>query len=259
MRAPRVDSPDDRNGGGSRLLSSNGSRMMSEFWQVVGDIAAVVTIIGMPYLVVNYRKRAPRFSFGFAGSSREEFARDGIEYCRFRFEGSVRNLSLDPNTIDHIHLVVWKSRRRRGTRSFGYSPSAVQEHDQPRTLPLAFGPREAKRLTISFAVALTGSHDAELVRALEPVSQATPGVLRGTTLYLPKYQYELAFKDVTGNLFDQNGLLRNEKGIGLRWTLENTFRQLKDGHPMPFVRHLSSIAVSDAIFFVRRNLRRLGL
>lgn len=64
---------------------------------------------------------------------------------------------------------------------------------------------------------------------------------------------------VIRELFDQDGLLRNDKGRGLRWTLENTFRQLKDGHPLPFARHLVSIVATDAVFFVRRNLRRLGL
>lgn len=228
-------------------------------WSVITDIAAVITLLGLPYLVVNYRRRAPRFSFAFKGSSRQEFDRDGLRFCRFQFQGSIRNESLDPNSIEQINLVVWETKRKRGTRTFGYIPTQITEGDERHTLPLRFDARHGRDLTVTFEVPLTGTHEVELVRAVEPVPAGTPGVRPGQTFYMPKYIYELAFEDITGNLFDQGGLLRNKKGIQLRWTLENTFKQLKDGNPLPFIKHLLSIVVTDAVFSVRRNLRRLGI
>jgi hypothetical protein len=229
------------------------------FWQIITGAASVVTIVGLPYLVVSYRKRVPRFSFGFSGSAKSELKRDGLDMGRLQFQGSVRNQSLDPNSIEQIRLVIWKTKCRRGTHTFGYVPLEITENGIAQHLPLSFSARESKTLTLVYEIPLTGTHEAELFRALQPVAPDIPGAPLGATLYLPKYQYELAFKDVLGNLFDQDGLLRNEKGIGLRWTLENTFRQLKDGHPLPYARHLVSIFATDVVFFVRRNLRRMGL
>ena len=78
-------------------------------------------------------------------------------------------------------------------------------------------------------------------------------------MHLPKYHYELAFEDVLGNLFDQNGVLCNRRGMDLRWTLENTFEKLKDGNPLPFIWHWLRILTTDLVFAGRRLIRRLGL
>jgi len=75
----------------------------------------------------------------------------------------------------------------------------------------------------------------------------------------PEHEYELAFEDVLGNLFDKDGLPRNRRGIDLRWTLDNTFEKLRDGNPLPLIWHWIRIASTDAVFFVRRLVRRLGL
>jgi hypothetical protein len=195
------------------------------FWSTVSDVAAVITILGLPYLVVSYRKRAPRFSFSFAASSREEFTRDGIQFSRCRFVGLIKNESLDPNSIERIHLVIWKSKRKRGSRMFGYVPS-VRDSGAEHPLPLRFDGRQGRQLELSYEVPMN-PNEAELFRAVKPFTPPS-----GNVHDLPKYELELAFEDISGNLFDRDGLLRNRRGIDLRWTLENTFRELKDGHPL---------------------------
>lgn len=229
------------------------------FWSVLADIATIITIVTLPYLFYSYRKRSPRFSFAFLGSARQGFSRDNMEFCRLTFEGAIRNQSLDPNSIEAIHWVVWTDKRKKGTRSFGGSPVSITENGQDRALPLSFQPRQARRVTIVFELPLTGSHDKHLVEALEPLPLNTTGAEPGTMYYLPKYTYELAFKDILDNLFDQDGLLRNQRGIDRRWTLDNTFAQLKDGHPLPFIRHSISIYVTDLVFALRRTVRKIGL
>jgi len=227
-------------------------------WHVIEVIAAVITIIGLPYLVASYRKRAPRFSFAFHGSATRDFHRSGSNFREFTYTGSVRNQSLDPNSIERIYLVVWKTKRKKGTRSFGSYNPRIKENEQEHHLPLKFEPRQGRTLIMTFEVPMQG-HDAELMNAVEPLDPSIPGTPPGAQLFLPKYKYELAFEDIVGNFFDQDGILRNRRGIDRRWTLENTFRQLKDGNPTPFVRHIVGIGVGDFIFFFRRNLRRLGI
>jgi len=228
-------------------------------WSTVSDISAVVTIVGVPYLVASYRRRTPRLSFSFSGSAREAFDdQDGRAYCRFIFQGSVRNASLDPNSIEKIYLLVWKSRRKKGVRTYGsYSPT-VTEGGSELPLPIRLDARQGRTLRVVFEVALDG-HVVELVNAVQPLSPAIPGTPPGAQLYLPKYTFELAFEDIAGNFFDQDGTLRNRRGIDRRWTLENTFRHLKDGNPLPFLKHITWIGMGDAVFFVKRNVRRLGI
>lgn len=86
---------------------------------------------------------------------------------------------MDANSIVGIYYVVWRP-GRKGTRTFGSAPASIVENDDDATLPPAFGPRQARTLTITHEVALTGSHDAALVSATEP--------LKGSPQYaLPKY------------------------------------------------------------------------
>ena len=221
-------------------------------WAIVEATASVITIIGLPYLVISYRRRAPRFSFTFHGGSRRTFERDQHNFCEFTFSGAIRNQSLDPNSIERIYLVVWKTKRKQGVRTYGFYSPTVTEDGQTLQLPLRFDARQARTLKVVFEIVIEGEN-AQLATATVPFPTAQSATL------LPKYVFELAFEDVIGNFFDQDGILRNRRGIDRRWTLENTFRQLKDGHPWPFVRHVVGIGLGDFVFFFRRNLRRLGI
>lgn len=229
------------------------------FWAVLADIATIITIVTLPYLFISYRKRSPRFSYEFFGSSRQPFVRDNLEFCRLNFEGVIRNESLDPNSIVAIYYVLWTDKKKKGTYSFGGSPVSITESGQEGNLPLSFQPRQARKVSIVFELPLTGSHDKKLVEAVKPLPTDIPGIQPGETIYVAKYTYELAFKDILGNLFDQDGILRNQTGIDLRWTLENTFAQLKVGHPWPFIKHFTRITVTDFVFAIRRLVRKLGL
>jgi hypothetical protein len=241
------------------MLGGETSRHTDMIWSYVTDAGAVITILGLPYLVVSNRRRTPKFSFSFAGSSREQFQLDNMEFCRMKFSGTIRNQSSDPNSIEKIHLVVWSNRKKKGTRTFGHIPTEILEHGNPITLPIPFEPRQGRQIDLTYEVVLTGTHEKELVSALQPLPASVPGTPPGQILYLPKYTYELAFEDTIGNLFDQAGLPRNRAEIDLRWTLENTFRDLKEGHPWPFVRHSLKIVLTRGTFSVRRAIRRLGL
>ena len=220
-------------------------------WAVVNDTASVVSLLGLPYLVVSNRRRVPRFSFDFSSSTREFTNRDNMAWCRFTFSGLVRNQSLDQDSIQRIFLVVWHNKRHKATRRFGFG-ARILENGVDLHEPIAFGPREGKKLEISFEVALTGSDDARLATETQPI---TPG----SNLHLPKYEYELAFEDISGNLFDRHGALINRRGLDLRWTIGNTMESLKGGNPLPFFSHWSKIYITDAIFFARRMVRRLGI
>jgi hypothetical protein len=223
---------------------------MDSVWLLLERIAVVVTLLGLPYLVVSNRRRVPRFSFSFTGGQREFFDRDNLEFCRFTFRGTVRNQSLDENSIERIYLVVWR-KGKKGTRRFGLG-AVVEEGGVQVGEPLHFSGRQSRRLEIRFEVPLTGSGEAQLTTATVPIG--TSG-----NVQFPKYEYELAFEDVLGNLFDRDGLPRNRRGIDLRWTLDNTFEKLRDGNPFPLLWHLLRIVVTDVVFFFKRQIRRFGL
>jgi hypothetical protein len=227
------------------------SDLWTTLWGALDHIAAVITILGLPYLIVSSRRRVPRFSFDFSSGNREFFSRDAIDFCRFTFTGSVRNQSLDPNSIQRTHLVVWQNKRRKSTLRFGFG-ATINENGEQRLEPIHFDPREGKKLSIVFEVPLTGTSDAHLARDFTPIKTGSP-------YSLPTYAYELAFEDISGNLFDQRGTLLNRKGIDLRWTIGNQVQRLQGGNPFPFLSHFTRIYVSDFVAFIRRSIRRLGI
>lgn len=226
---------------------------MNSFWTVLERISVVVTVLGLPYLVVSYRKRVPRFSFSFAGKSVNRFERDKLEWVLWKFAGTIRNQSLDENTIERIYLVVWRGKRRKDTYRFGHGGIKDMKCGEEKTqLPIKFGPREAKALNIEIEIPLTGTQDINLMNQIEII----PGPI---ALGVPKHHYELAFEDVVGNLFDERGRLINRKGVNLRWTLNNSIERAKDGKPWTLLRHIFLIIVSDMIFSIRRLIRRIGI
>jgi hypothetical protein len=225
-------------------------QMVDDIWKWVERASAVIALVGVPYLVNANRQRVPRFSFKFTASRGELFERDGLEWCRFAFSGTVRNQSLDHNSVQNVRLVVWR-KRGKAYRTFGYTPTKITEHGEVIQEPLSFGPREARKLDIEFEVALTGTHERQLVYARKKISDEPE-------IYKPVHEYELCFEDINGNLFDKDGLPCNRKGADLRWTLENTFIKLKEGNPVPLIRHAIKILVSDGQFAIKRAIRWLG-
>jgi hypothetical protein len=223
----------------------------SAFWTTADKVAAVIAILGLPYLVASNRRRVARFSFEFSASNRQVYRNGANEFCKFSFTGSIRNQSLDPNSIQHVYLVVWQDRKRKSTQRFGFG-ATVTENGSGLVEPIRFDGREGKHLEIAFEIPLTGTGEERLVKTMTPASP-------GSSFYLPAFDYELAFEDIGGNLFDQKGILRSRKGIDLRWTIGNTLDDLKGGNPLPFASHLFRIYASDVVFSARRSIRRLGI
>jgi hypothetical protein len=228
------------------------SHFWTDFWSSVIDIAAAITVLGVPYLVVSNRRRLPRFSFDFTSSNREITSTGGNpEFGKFSFSGSVRNQSLDPNSIQRIFLVVWRNKKRKSYLRISHGATITQD-GTTLSEPIRFDGREGRKLDIVFEIALAGTVDARLATAQSPVAPGSPYLLS-------TYQYEVAFEDISGNLFDNHGILLNRTGMDLRWTIGNTLEKLRGGNPLPFFWHFLRIYLSDAVFFVRRIVRRLGI
>jgi hypothetical protein len=179
-----------------------------------------------------------------------------MEFYDLKYVGQVKNESSEPNSIVQIGYVVWANKARTRSLSNGIN-SVIKDHSGVELhAPILFSPFEGKSLQIDFAVCLTGTHNREIVPARKDISQipgATPG------LSMPKHKYELVFTDINGRLFDHTGQLRSQKLMDLWWTLENTFRALKRGSPLPYLWHMIEIFVTSLLFRIRRFFWRLGL
>lgn len=224
------------------------------FWLVLERVSVLVALVGIPYLVHERRKYLPKLVFDLSGSHRTEFEKDGLQFGRASFSGSLKNLSLEPNTVQRVYLVVWRTERRNSTRRFGHGGTTILDENRERVgPPLVLPPRSSKKVRIEVETALDGTEDATLWRATVPASPDAPH------LRLPRYEYELALEDVAGNLFDQKGLPRSRKAIALRWTWNNAWERFKDGNPLPLVRHTVAIFIEDLRFAIKRVLRKIGL
>lgn len=224
-----------------------------DFWQLVERLGAIVAIFGLPYLVLKERRNISRFSYDFGASSGKSYVKGDKQYREFTFSGTIKNHSLNPNTISRIYMVVWSNRRQCATLRFGYGRYKITDEDKNQyKVPVIFAPREAKRLEIVYDSIITGTADEKILKEFTPVRP-------GSDLFLPKHTYELAFEDPDGNLFDQNGKLLSLKLINLNWTLENTFKQLKNGKYWPFIKHRTKIQVELIKLRWRRAVRALGL
>ena len=204
------------------------------FWNVILQIGSISGLFTLFYTISQNLKKKPKFKFDFRASSGSFHAQDNLEYYRLTYDGYIKNQSIEPNSITNICYAVWGNKAKTKTLSYSGQPCSITDSPNskktPLDLPLSFKPRESKHLKIEFDIVLTGTHDKGLVEAVEEVGQ-------NPKLYLPKYQYRLTFKDVNENLFDDQGIIRSQKLIDFWWTLPNTFNKLKEGNPVPYIRH----------------------
>lgn len=236
-------------------LQGAASSFWDAFWAWLDHIAAIVAIVGLPYLVVSNRRRVPRFSFDFMGRGTQMSQRGQVTYCRFSFSGSVINRSLDANSLQRMCLVVWKDKKRKETLILR-SGATISENGETIAEPITFRPGESRKFDIIFEIQLTGDPEAKVL------TPTTVPVAVGGGYYKPgglKYRYELAFEDFTGSLYDQQGMLRNFEGIRLRMAKPDQTPSSQTNNLMPRARLLLRIARTDTIFFMRRNARRLGI
>jgi len=47
--------------------------------------------------------------------------------------------------------------------------------------------------------------------------------------------------------------------LNLRWTLDNAWQRLRDGHPFDFIKHVGAIVLEDVRFAVARLFRSAGV
>jgi hypothetical protein len=169
------------------------------------------------------------------------------------FRGSIQNRSLDPNSVEKVYLVVWRTKSKRNTLRFGFGGNVVRDKDdQVIGPPIRFLGRESKQVTIICEFPLTGTQDQRLFTEMMPL----PG---HPNFQINRYTYELAFEDIAGNLFDKDGLPRSMKTLNLRWTLDNAWQRLRDGHPFDFINHIGAIVVEDVRFAIARLFRSIGI
>lgn len=232
--------------------TSGTASLADQIWLWVERLGAIVAAVGVPYLVLNQRRRLPHFRFLFASGNREQYVDGTLTFGRITFQGSIQNRSLEPNTIERVYLVVWRTSRKRNTLRYGYG--GIEVRDQAGNLigpPIAFIPRESKMVTIRCDFPLTGTADQRLFTATTPL-------VNNPLFAMPTYAYELAMEDVSGNLFDQAGLPRSRKLIDLLWTFDNAWQSFRDGHPAMLMRHTAAIGWEEIRFFVKRRARAIG-
>jgi len=224
-----------------------------QIWTRILQIGSISGLLSLVFTISSHVRTRRRFSFGFQSSSGKVATRDNLEFFDLKYLGQVKNESSEPNSIVQIGYVVWANKARTRSLTNGIN-SVIKDHGGVVLhTPILFSPFEGKSLQIDFAVCLTGTHNRGLILARTQIPGATPG------MSIPKHEYELVFTDINGRLFDHTGQLRSQRLMNLWWTLENTFRSLKGGNPLPYFWHLIKIFVTGFLFRTRRFFWRLGL
>jgi hypothetical protein len=226
---------------------------MPAVWTDVERASSVVALVGLPYLMIDKRRRLPHLAFERHGVSGEIFDLDNLTFGRITFTGTMKNRSLETNTIEKVYLVVWRTRRRMGVRRYGYGGvRIIDADDQQVGPPLTLAARSSRAVKIICEFPLTGSSDMELFTAKKPL----PGL---PNYLVQRYDYDLALEDIEGNLFDIHGGPLSRKSIDLRWTLDNAWEQFKDGKRLPLLRHALQIVWEEIRFSWKKLVRVLGL
>lgn len=226
----------------------------SSIWQIILNIGSVSGFIALIYTVFQSLGRRPKFKFDFSSCNGTFSNEDKLLYDTITFKGTLKNQSLDPNSISRIILVVWKNRKKNETLRFGYGGVTIKNtaNNEEIKLPIPFAPKEAMALEIICKFAVTGTSDEKILSDFVPIRPRSQ-------LLRHKYEYELAFEDVSENLFDQNGELCNREEMDLRWTLPNSTRDIHNGVYWPFIKHKFKIAWSRVRFGWKIILQSLGL
>ena len=212
---------------------------MFAVWTDIERASSVVALIGLPYLMIDKRRRLPHLAFDRDGYFRESFERDKLTFGRITFSGSLKNKSLESNTLEKVFLVVWRTKRKKGAHRYGYGGVQIVDADDQQIGPqLTLAAHSSRTVKIICEFPLTGTSDTKLFN---------------------RYEYDLALEDIEGNLFDIHGLLLSRKSTDLRWTLDNAWEQFKDGKRLPLVRHSLQIGWEEVRFLWKKLVRLLGL
>ncbi|OGG35326.1 MAG: hypothetical protein A2427_02270 [Candidatus Nealsonbacteria bacterium RIFOXYC1_FULL_40_7] len=223
--------------------------------KILLNLGSISGLLLLPYTILQAIKKRPRLKFDFSGMSGTAIKKsDAIgEYYRFEYTGTVKNQSLETNSILKIYLVVWADNKKRNSAlRLGFGGIVLNDQKTMLSLPIELTPKTGIKLKIIFEIPVKGTSDERLLTTMEP---ADPNA----RFYLHKYHYELCFEDTDENFFDQQGRLRNLEEINLRWTLPNTMKALQGGNVIPFLKHMFLIQKSKFLFSLKKISYQLGL
>lgn len=224
-----------------------------DFVKLILNIGSVAGLLSFFYTISDHRKKRTKFSFDFHGSSSGNYEKDGLEFAKFRWEGTTKNESLTENSIVEVDFIIWANKARTRSKTNGMIFTIEDSNSKEKvSLPINFKPRESKKITLIADVVLTGSHNDELFKARKSVQPESPFVL-------PEHEWNLTFKDVSHNLFDERGVLRSQKLIDLWWTLPNATKDLNNGNIFPTLREYLKIFIAWIGYWVKRLFRFLGM
>ena len=222
---------------------------------VVVKVGSIAGLFSLLYLVADNRRRRPKLMFQLESQRAEQCVRNGLQYFEWTFEGLLKNVSPDPNTLARIHLVVWQDRKRNNVLRHGWGGITAFDRAGNRELPLpiSLGPRDAKNVRVRCDAELIGTRDLELLNTKVPIPGTDPA------LHLPKYRYELCLEDVLENVFDMNGDLCDPRERDLRWLRPNAVQAREEGARLAVIQHDLKIAAARIKFVLRRCACTLGL
>lgn len=221
--------------------------------KLILDVGSVAGLLSFFYTISEHRKKRAKFSFDFHGSASGNYEKDNLEFAKFRWEGTIKNESLTENSIVEVDFIVWANKSRTRCKTNGMVFTIEDSNSKEKvSLPINFKPRESKKITLIGDVVLTGSHNNELFKARKSIQPGSPFVI-------PENEWNLTFKDVSHNLFDEKGVLRSQKLIDLWWTLPNATKDLNNGNIFPTFREYLKIFIVWSGYWIKRFFRFLGL
>lgn len=181
--------------------------------QGILNAGAVAGLISIFLEVHQGRRNRPAFAYTFEGHQTVNFQdRQHPHSCDARFQGIIRNVSLNPNTIARIFLVVWDDNKLNHPKRLSTGVKSVRNRatGELLPLPLRMEPRDALSVEIIFELGLTDSngqpsYDGQLLLS---AAHDRPG-------------HVMLFEDAAGNYFDQAGRMLSRTLMDLYTTLLN--------------------------------------
>lgn len=234
--------------------------MLTDFWRYINQIlnseiirglTNLAVIIGVPYLILSHRQQRQILQFKFSGASRKyDRKKDQLDLS---ITGLIKNPSHKENTIVEIHRVIWKNSKKNSylSHAAGHMKVINDNTNSEEKFPLRFKKRQAMKLTISATYSIKGTTEDKLLSEHIEVL--------GGKAYLPKHKHDFMFEDIDGNYFSGHGQRINMEEANLWWTLENTFRHLKDWNIKPFIMHSIKIFKSKIVYMIKNVFWNIGL
>lgn len=221
-----------------------------DFVKALLDIGSIAGLFSFVYTVSEHKKKAPKFSFDFRSSSRRTYEKDTRRFAKLTWEGTIKNESLTENSIVGFYYIIWANKSRTRYKTMGMIDS-IQDLNTKEvcSLPINFKPRESKNIILS---ADTTTIHISFFKPRKPVPP-------GSIATRPEPVWNLAFKDVGHNFFDEKGVLRSEKLIELWSYLPSTARTSKNRKVFSVLRAYSNIFITWTEYQVKSFFRALGL